>query len=184
MAATEDFADRAYDWRSEDDAGRWEEDFPGAGVVLGLEEPERFRELLAEFKEAPLRAALREFRWATCRDFAWRPREEVEADPDLVELEPLLDPPDGSLCWSARRVVRAATVDEAGLCRLWQAEAWEECRLAYQTQKALRLADGEYLFDSQFYSVPDGSAKISGKTLEDAVAHPERYALVFSDYHW
>jgi len=54
---------------------------------------------------------------------------------------------------------------------------------AYRFAKAVRLAAGDYLSDSHFYSVPDEGPKISEETLRDARERPERYALVFLDLH-
>jgi len=52
-AATEDFSDEVFDWRRPTySADRTEED-PDDGVVLGATDPERFRELLQEWAEAP-----------------------------------------------------------------------------------------------------------------------------------
>jgi hypothetical protein len=48
---------------------------------------------------------------------------------------------------------------------------------------AISLAAGDYRFESGFYSAPDASAKISQKTLRKAMEEPEKYALVFLDYH-
>ncbi|MGB9886663.1 MAG: hypothetical protein ACPLRW_06660 [Moorellales bacterium] len=187
MTATEEYYGQVFDWRTEDDAGRWQdEDLPEDGVVLGGENPDLFRELLLEFKERPLRAALDALRSVLCWDYGWRPKEEVEADPELVEMIPLFEAPQEGMCYSARRTAPSAAVDEELLKRIWErADQGSNILLfAYQLQKAIRLASGEYLFDAQFYSVPDGEAKISTKTLKDALKHPERYALVFSDYHW
>ena len=137
MGATRQYREQAFDWRSETNAGRWSDDFPGDGVVLGAAEPERFEELLLDFSQSPIRAALEKL--------------------------------DGA----------GYTVDGDFLRR-----AWEDGSDLYRLALALRLADGEYLFESGFYSVPDGSARISHDTLEDALDGPERYALVFSDCHW
>lgn len=54
----------------------------------------------------------------------------------------------------------------------------------YRLYKTISLVYGIYEFDSQFYSMPDGSSKISKKTLKDVQEHPERYAMVFLDYHF
>ena len=137
MDATRSYREQAFDWRSERDAGRWSDEFPGAGVVLGAAEPERFKELLRDFSETPLRAAL-------------------------------------------ALVGNAAYAVDAEFLR----KAWENASDPFSLSQALRLVDGEYLFDSGFFSVPDGSARISPDTLEDALDGPERYALVFSDYHY
>ena len=50
--------------------------------------------------------------------------------------------------------------------------------------KALQLASGLYLVESQFFSGPDGSPQLQDETWAAVRAHPERYALVFLDYHW
>lgn len=182
MSETEYFYEQVFDWRTEDDAGRWKDEFPGQGVVLGSKEPDQFRELLARFKERPLEAALDELRYLLADDTGWRPWEELHADPNLIELSALTPPPKPNQVFSGRLRSRTVEVDEKLLCQIWHTQT--NCLLAYRLQKALRLADGEYCFDSHFYSVPDASAKISETTLQDAMAHPEQYALAFSDYHF
>lgn len=181
MSATEYYYERVYDWRTEGDAGRWKDEFPGYGVVLGSEEPERFRELLVEFKDRPLRAALDEFRWLLIDDVKYRPRQEVVADHNLVEIATL--PLSGEeYVLSGRFKRRAVEVSEDLLRRIWEGRVAD--LYTYRLQQALRLVDGEYLFGSQFFSGPDCCSRISEETLQDALTHPERYALVFSDYHW
>lgn len=182
MSETEYYYEDVFDWRTEEDAGRWADEFPGQGVVLGLEEPERFRELLIRFKDRPLEMALEELRWLLVEDVGWRSQKELEADSDLTELCAFVPPPEPDQVFSGRFKGRAVEVDENLLRQIWYAQT--DHLLAYRLQKALRLADGEYLFDSHFYSVPDASARISEATLQDALAHPEQYALVFSDYHF
>lgn len=181
MSETECYYGAAFDWRTEDDAGRWEDVYPGEGVVLGAEEPEKFRELLNKFKDYPLRAALWNFREILVEEARCRSKEEFDSDPDLVELPALLPSKPGEV-FCGRLKSRVLEVTEELLRSIWEEKV--DFLLAYRLQKAIRLAEGEYLFDSQFYSVPDGSAKISEETLKDALEHPERYALVFSDYHF
>lgn len=57
MGGTEDFADEVFDWRTEDNAGRWSDEFPGSAVILGVVEPERLRKLLDSFSVEPLNQA-------------------------------------------------------------------------------------------------------------------------------
>lgn len=181
MSETECYYRDVFDWRTEDDAGRWADEFCGQGVVLGLEEPERFRELLIQFKDRPFERALEELRWLLVEDVGWRSQKELEADSDLTELCAFVPPPEPDQVFSGRFKGRAVEVDENLLRQIWYAQT--DHLLAYRLQKALRLANGEYFFDSRFYSVPDASARISEATLQDVLAHPEQYALVFSDYH-
>lgn len=181
MTETECYSEQVFDWRAEDDAGRWEDEFPGQGVVLGSEEPERFRELLNRFKDYPLEAAVANFREILVEDVRCRTRKEFDADPDLIEL-PTYVPLEPDQVLSGRLKSRAVEISEDLLRQIWDGQA--DGLFAYRLQKALRLADGEYLFDSQFYSIPDGETRISEETLREALSHPERYALVFSDYHW
>lgn len=48
----------------------------------------------------------------------------------------------------------------------------------------LKLIIGEYATESQFYSIPNNSPIISKDILQDALEHPEKYALAFFDYHF
>lgn len=184
MAATEDYRDRAFDWRSEEDAGGWADGYPGPGVVLGAEEPERFRELLREFSRKPLEAALE------CLDFSrysrrgWRTKEELEKDPGLVVFRgPVMD---GSKeIYFSGLPNPEPLISEEFLERVWREDGPADLNMqAYWLEKSLALARGEYLFDSQFFSVPDLSARVSPGVLEEALESPERFALVFSDYHF
>ncbi|MGI9863042.1 hypothetical protein SDD30_16830 [Moorella naiadis] len=144
MEATSEYADQAFDWRSEDDAGSWIDDFPGAGVVLGAKESERFKELLAEYSQKPLKRAM-----------------------------VLMEKYD---CYAGR------ILNKSLLREVWaNKKPWDE---PWTLATIFRLLIGDYLFESQFYSVPDASAKISDGVFRDAMEHPEYYALVFSDYHW
>ncbi|SMB96774.1 hypothetical protein SAMN00808754_1645 [Thermanaeromonas toyohensis ToBE] len=101
----------AFDWCSRDDAGRWKDDFPGRGVVLGAEEPERFRELLNEYKDAPLRAA---------EALLWDLKIEVWAEDwkwplvmDAVTLERIwkTDVLDGYAGWCLKTALKLVTGD-------------------------------------------------------------------------
>ena len=145
MSRTEDYFPGVFDYRSEEDAGAWSEEYPGDGVVLGREEPDRFRELLLRFKDRPLQAAVENLRYV---------REEG--------IEP--------------------RVDEEFLRRLWNGEC--SFLASYTLIEALRLASGEYRFESHFFSCPDGEVRISEPVLRDALENPGSYALVFCDYHF
>ncbi|MBF7084412.1 hypothetical protein IT084_15775 [Desulfallas sp. Bu1-1] len=143
--ATEYFQDQVYDWR-EEDAGRWADEFPNRGVVLGLNDRELFLKLLNKWREMPLRAALE----------------------NLKNLE-LTEKPETTMHLS-EKLIRL----------LWENNGpW-----VYLITSAVQLAYGRYCPDSCFYSVPDYSTKITQRTLKEATEHPERFALVFLDYHY
>jgi hypothetical protein len=141
-SATEDYANRAFDWRHvfTDEEARGE-GLPGA-VVLGRHESDRFQCLLDSWAEKPWRQAV-----ALVRD------------------------------------AQGPVLDERWLTAAWNEE--EECR--YRTWcvfNALRLVCNDYTFDAGFFSAPDDSPKLSQETRAKIRAHPERFALVFFDYHW
>jgi hypothetical protein len=81
------------------------------------------------------------------------------------------------------RDAQGLVLDERWLKTAWNGE--EEC--CYRTRcafNALRLVCDDYTFDAGFFSAPDGSPKLSQETRAKIRAHPERFALVFFDYHW
>jgi hypothetical protein len=80
MEVTEFAENEAYDWRTEDDAGRWSKEFPGSAVVLGALEPERLVTLVEEWSRRPLEAALEALEWVVCRDHGWRTPERIRAE--------------------------------------------------------------------------------------------------------
>lgn len=98
--------------------------------------------------------------------------------------EPLKNALETLMYYSNTDFEQGITVNKKYIRLVWElGEYGKSDPDAWVMSLALRLVQGEYLFDSGFYSVPDNSSKISKQTLEDALAHPEKYALVFSDYH-
>ncbi|AOQ24602.1 hypothetical protein MTAT_19450 [Moorella thermoacetica] len=179
VEATEHYEQKVFDYRSEDSAGRWSEKFPDEGVVLGFQEPQRFRQLLQEYSQIPLQKALHILKSSLYYDYAVRTKEEITADRELV----IIDKPsyEVSKYWSARKAPEAI-ITEQYLINAWQ--QWDDISFVRDLSLALRLISGEYTFDSCFYSVADGGARIAPVTMADAMAHPSQYALVFSDYHF
>ncbi|MGB9858486.1 MAG: hypothetical protein ACPLQP_00960 [Moorellaceae bacterium] len=180
------FQGRVFDYYIEEDAGRWEKDFPGRGVVLGAKEPGRFRELLLEFKDMPLKKALEFMQYIEYGDLAWRTREQLDADRRLEVLDEevkMVDPQGKPMYWSGRRMLPLAITRE-GIEKLWRQSPRDQCfgPCGY-LPTILSLVTGEYIFESGFYSVPDRSVRISPETMEKALANPEKYALVFVDCH-
>lgn len=175
LSVTEYYQDRAYDWRAED-AGRWADEYPNRGVVLGLTDPELFLELLERWKDEPFRAALEKLELATHTGHAWRTPEEMVRDGAVA----LRAPREDGACWSAVPV-QIPPVGMELLARLWDDAPgfW-----SYSIRNAVSLAAGKYLPESGFYSAPDHSSKISPETLRSAQEHPEQFALVFLDYHY
>ncbi|MGB9858488.1 MAG: hypothetical protein ACPLQP_00970, partial [Moorellaceae bacterium] len=161
----------------------WEDEFPGRGVVLGAEEPERFKQLLLEFKDKPLEKALKMMECVEYDDLKWRTKEEIDSDAVIeVLLNPengrITDPSGQPLYWSGRP---APPVE---ISRSLIEKIWREGGIRYDyLAEVLKLLSAEYTFDSGFYSVPDYSPKIREATLREALAHPEKYALVFVDCH-
>lgn len=178
LDATEHYSFSVFDWR-ESDAGRWARHYPRRGVVLGAENRELFLELLEAWKDRPLTAASNYLEMSSGDRWAWRTEEELARDGAVVFPNPL-NGQDGKY-WSAVPVA-LPVLDKNLLQDIWEGKcsgSW-----VYNLAQALRLVDGNYVFDSQFYSVPDGSARIEESTLQDARENPEWYALVFLDYHF
>lgn len=185
MSETECYGEgQVFDWREEDHAGRWSDEYPGNGVVLGAKEPERFMELLNQFSAKPLQEALNALQWAEYSEPSWRTKEQLAADPTLVIIE---NPKNGTpnrndvpSYWSGRKNDQPL-IDAELIQKIWNGDV--DNMLVYYLQKALELANGSYAFDSHFFSVPDDCAELSKKTRELTKTSPEHYALVFSDYH-
>lgn len=177
FSATQSYLDRAFDWRAEN-AGRWADQFPRNGVVLGLVEREQFLSLLNEWKDRPLRNALEELKWARGKDWRWRTKEELDRDGAVVFENPLNGK--GDKYWSAVPLPQEAFLLSEKMLHL----IWSEGHWGYRVWKAVSLAAGEYLPDSQFYSVPDCSPQASQEVLREARERPEKFALVFLDYHY
>lgn len=132
LAETERYRGKAFDKRA------------GGPVLLGKDDPGRFRGLLEKWKERPLRAALQ----------------------------------------FLKEIGGQIMVDEPLIHQAWAATYWEGQHVAWSLRQVFALANGDYVFESQFYSTPDHSPKIASETLRNATAHPEKYALVFLDYHY
>ncbi|SMB96773.1 hypothetical protein SAMN00808754_1644 [Thermanaeromonas toyohensis ToBE] len=182
LEVLDSYEGQVFDYYEEEGAGGWEDEFPGRGVVLGAEDPERFKELLLEFKDMPLKRALSLMDFVEYCDLKWRTREEIEGDIEVLQQEEPVDVVNASgqpIYWSGRR---RATI---GVTRKLIEEIWEKGGSVYDhLAKIFRLVTGEYLFESGFYSVPDYSAKIRASTLENALENPAKYALVFVDCHF
>ncbi len=176
LGVTEHYQDHVFDFRAED-AGRWADEYPNRGVVLGLTDPELFLKLLNQWKDKPLRAALEELELATHTNHAWRTPEEMARDGAVARQS--WTPREDGACWSAVPI-QTPPVGMELLVRLWDDAPgfW-----SYSIRNAVSLAAGKYLPESGFYSAPDHSPKISPKTLRSAQEHPEQFALVLLDYH-
>ncbi|MCR4425051.1 MAG: hypothetical protein NUW23_02520 [Firmicutes bacterium] len=179
MNATALYQGEVFDGRTEESAGRWRDEFPGRGVVMGCKEPERFLKLLEEYSRLPLEKALEAIRLARGTEWSWRTMEQVRAGGYVVSPDPA-NGTDG-LYWSARPA-GPLTVDEDFIKKVWDGRI-PGYPVAYNLKKALDLADGQYRTDSCFFSVPDEDAKASAETLDAARKNPQAYALVFCDYY-
>ncbi|AOQ24603.1 hypothetical protein MTAT_19460 [Moorella thermoacetica] len=183
MEATHRYCDIVFTWRTEDDAGRWADKFPDEGVILGVLEPERFKELLQKFSQKPLEAALKYMDRLKYIDCAYRSKSVLENDPNIVIIDVDNTPVNqmGEQYFWSGRPNSGVVINKDLVKKIWDEQfRWADI---WPLVKALQLVTGDYCFDSQFYSVPDGEAKISEGILKEALEHPERYALVFSDYH-
>jgi hypothetical protein len=185
MSSTEEYGEgHVYDWRTDEDAGRWKEEYPGNGVVLGVYDPERMIELLSQFSNMPLESAKESLLHASYSNTGWRSKLELAEDPSI---EIIKNNNNGSVnrdgisaYWSGIKN-ETPQIDEAFLIKLWSSSM--DYMYAYSLTKAIKAVSGEYMTDSGFYSVPDGSSKLSASIKEAAIQNPEKYALVFSDYH-
>lgn len=173
MSDTENYDNgEVFDWRTEYDASRWCEEYPGLGVVLGAEEPERFATLLKDFSRAPLESALSLFKYVETRDFDWRTMEEMK---ELgYEVPPSERPTrlreDGEvLYWSGKRT-KLPTIDRDFLISLWGDN--HEPFYVYNLAHMLQLVSGQYRSESLFYSCPDYSTKISDEVRDKVESDP------------
>lgn len=182
IGATENYFNKAFDWRTIEDAGRWSDEFPGEGVVLGKEEPQRLIELVKTYSQKPLEMALYYLNYALTKP-AWYDKETIAARGLRVLNDTPFYAPDGRALFQAGRPLTQLQIDSEFLRKAWDGDP-EVLNILWCLRQALALVDDEYTFDSRFYSVPDGSPRLSTETLEDLNRHPEHYALVFSDYHY
>lgn len=75
-------------------------------------------------------------------------------------------------------------INEALIASVWENRGdWRFIDRIKEVKEVLALITGDYAIESQFYSVPNRSASISPETLQNALEHPEKYALAFFDYH-
>lgn len=186
MMRTDYYYERAFDYRSEDGAGMWREEFPDPAVILGAEEPERFRALLEKFSAKPLEMALNYYKMAQFSKQNWRTEEELKKDTALSVIDnPKNGSPniDGDLVYWSGYPNPDLIINEETIQKIWDSKFTDTFQVGLISD-ILRLILGEYLPESQFYSLPDGSSKLSPSVREDAFKNPEDYALVFSDYHF
>ncbi len=180
LDATECYGESdVFDWRT-NDAGRWADEFPRRGVVLGVAEPDQFLQLLDQYRQLPFARALFWAERASGEDWGWRSLQDIESGGFQIFDNP--ENGQNGLFWSARPVPWPGSLKD--LVRSLNAAAdIAHQRQAYTITLALRLVAGDYRSESGFYSVPDASPRISPATLQAVREHPERFALVFLDYH-
>ncbi|QSQ10530.1 hypothetical protein H0A61_02938 [Koleobacter methoxysyntrophicus] len=147
MEKTKIFEGRVFSWRSEQDAGRWKDEFPGAGVVLGTTSRKSFLKLLHEWYLKPLKKA--------------------KGCIDVIKFLP-----------------REPKLTKQMLTDLWHERLTDSFVVTFKMLEALKLANGDYLFSSSFYSVPDNSAKMTKETKRRVQKNTGNFALVFSDYQF
>ncbi|KNZ68190.1 hypothetical protein Tfer_3272 [Thermincola ferriacetica] len=194
MSETEEYYGSVFDWRTEDNAGRWSDLYPGIGVVLGAEDRERFLAEFHRWRNMPLKKALELYATFSLDQTGWRTQEEIdefnerarqEGTPEFVinsDVEPLIfDEPDEPQRYYSGIPKSDAVINRDFICQVWGNE--DVNYNLYLLKSIMQLICGDYRSDSQFYSLLDYSSRVSKKTLEDVLAHPEKYALVFSDYH-
>lgn len=70
------------------------------------------------------------------------------------------------------------------LTDLWHERLTDSFVVTFKMLEALKLANGDYLFSSSFYSVPDNSAKMTKETKRRVQKNTGNFALVFSDYQF
>lgn len=74
------------------------------------------------------------------------------------------------------------SIEEVTINKQWLQDIWDnktDRYLAYKIREALKLITGDYITQSHFYSIPNDAVAISPLTLQDALEHPEKYALMF-----
>ena len=166
-----------FDTRTEEDAGRWSDNFPHQGVVLGLVEQEQFLTFFEKYSSMPFKHAIETMERSQYVNTAWRTEDEINEGDDL-EIIP--NPANGEEGVDGISVYFSGTknpeilFDQEFLQKVWDGEM--DDFYAYLLKKSLKYATGEYLFDSSFYSLPDDAAKVSKETLQDVQANPHHYA--------
>jgi len=183
--AIEQYQDQVFDWLDEYTAGRWEEKYPGNGVILGLTDPELFLKELEHFRELPLKRALEWLGLLNHEDLKWRTLQEYQEDPDLERVPPgwedfLLSKEDPPKIFSGYPK-DPIKIDENFIRNLWASDYSSK---GYYLYKTIALANGYYECDSGFYSIPDADSKLSSETLKRIRKNPENFALVMVDMHF
>ena len=184
-AAIEPYEGRVWRSYAKDGAGEWAFRLPW--VLLGGEEPERFRSLLDQYRGMPLQAAFDRFRDVIYEQIEARTPEEIAAIPGCEEVPVTMmerswgvsqERPDGKIISGIRRP--PPVIDNEFLVRAF--EDWDEQNCyCYSIYSALECAQGFYTIHSRFFSVPDNQSRVSAEVLQATQAHPERFALVFFD---
>lgn len=180
LDATEDFEGRVYDWR-EEDAGRWKSLFPSS-VILGAIHPEKFLEELSNSKIVPLEAAKDRLGYIKNKNTEWRTELDLEQNKQFSKLDKSLPSArkDGVILNLSAEITPDPVVSEELLLSIWNTSFHMEGSFL---KDIFNLINGVYTTDSCFYSVPDYSSKISKETEEATQKNPEKFALVFLDYH-
>jgi hypothetical protein len=165
-----------WDWYA-NDAGRWKERYPD-NVILGVSDKDKFLSELDDFKNVPLSAAMQTLKFLYIDKPAWRTREQIETD-GVTEIHNDNNDPKGKMF--SGNVLPDMVINETTVNKLWDEDSFS--MTTWRLAKIFKLVDGQYCFDSQFYSIPDDSSKISKETYKDCIDHPENYALVLYDLH-
>lgn len=187
MSETEEFEGKAFDWRTEEGAGRWSSIFPDRAVILGKNK-QKFAEELDKFKQYPKKAALDKLEMIKYGKTAWRKKEEIDEEEDIIILENKNNGQIGRegqpIFWSGT-IREPIKIDENFIELMQQSNDYKkDWMLPYSIKSMISLAGGEYTSDSQFFSLPNYSTIVSEETYEEIKNKPELFALVFSDYHY
>ena len=175
--STEDFFDRAFDSRAAADPP----------VVRAGDNPELFFSLLHDYSSMPLMAAIEAFEQATHNNIGWYAEDDFKNSESLERLEgmgmvgQIID--GRPLNYGGYRI--PFVLDKEFIRNVWEGKAsgFSDYHI-WSLKRLFEILSGEYVFEARFYSVPDGSTRISKETVDDAWSHPEKYALVFFDCHF
>ncbi len=183
MSETEQYHGQVFDWRTEEDAGRYSEYHPGFGVTLGVKEPKKFLEEFNNFVDSPLREAIATSEWLKHENHSWRTEAQIKT---IDGCEKILENDEirevNGVFWSGVKTPTVFSFDKESLERIWENEERYSMQL-YRIKKIVQLIDGDYISDSYFYDAEWGGSKIPKDRVEKIRENPSKYAIVYVDIH-
>ena len=166
-----------YGWRANHNR-QWV-DIYSDNVILGSNDKDKLIKELNKFKDRPLKEAIMCLPHVDNTELGWRTREEIDKDPN-ISIAPSEHISECGKYFSGIRHAKKL-IDEDTIRELWNED--QMSMRTWALGKIFSLIEGNYTFDSQFYSAPDLSSKITKSTYKDVCENTEDYALVIFDLH-